>query len=299
MTTKARPRTRRAVLMAIGKIAGVAAVGSVSGTAAKRAVFFLWDKLEARVADVDVADLFPEWRDAQVVPGRHHPVDGFHPDIVDALRELAPLIPRADLPIVLGSDADLPSANPRGNLVLIGGPISNVLSSRLHGHHFDGRKISVNPVTSTSLRWHFHYPFPRDDDPPFSRYVGGSLREKTMAKALVDSHSSGALGMPRFSKVDNDTGRIESDLLLITVLPNTLGSRATGATIIDVADLQGQGDKAFAVVLQDHLLRRELYNATKGKRYFQALYHVPVLHDDASRTTRPGMPQLADIHVLA
>jgi excisionase family DNA binding protein len=279
--------SRRAFL-ALGKAVAIGSSGWI---------FVLYQKLEKiRSSPVEVSDLFPRWPDIQVVPGSHHPVDGFHPDIQIALERLAPLVPRVDPVVIAGADA-LPPADLARDLVLIGGPISNSISLDLHGYQYDRDKISVQPVRNTGLRWCFYYPNQCDDDPQFRRYVAGKLRA-TKPKALMDRCASGMLSQPRFSAVERGTDRIQSDYLLVTVVPNTLARSATGSSIIDVADLCGQGDKTFGDLLRDADSRRELALAVKGRPYFQALYEVSVTHDDAKAETTPGAPRLVDVQVL-
>jgi len=272
------------------------------GIASVAGVFIIWDHLWEHLKNlkpytVELDELFPMWPEIQVVPGTHHPVDGYHSDVRIALERLTPLVPRFD-PIVVARADELPRADLARDLVLIGGPVTNAISLRLHGYEYSNEKISNRPTRKTTLRWCFHYPRKRRNDPSNSRYVAGKLRA-TMPKALVDRQATGDLALPRYCRVDPETGRIQSDYLLLTVMPNSVLGRSTGFTIIDVADLHGQGDKVFADVLGDDSSRKELAEAVSGKRYFQALYEVPVTHDDANRTTSPGTPTLLDYQVLA
>jgi hypothetical protein len=260
-------------------------------------VFFLYEKLGGlRSEAIEIEDLFPNWSDFQVVPGTHHPVYGYHPEIQTALESLAPLMRRLDPVVMAGADA-LPPADLARELMLIGGPVSNAISSRLHGYRYAGRKISVRPYKHTGLRWCFYYPYQRDDDPKSIRYIFGKL-QPTMPKGIIDLNASRLLAPPRFSRFDEATGLIRSDYLLLTVVPNSLCRYSTGSTIIDVADLQGQGQQVFADILRFSDRRKELANALRGKRYFQALYEVPVSHDDQKRTTTPSEAKLIDVHVL-
>lgn len=285
--------TRRGFVRKCLNVAGPAVLSGASGW-----IFHLWDRYKhLKPAQVSVEDLFPAWNSVQIVPGTHHPVVGYPHDVQVALEKLIPLVPRAHR-VVTAPLRDMLSADKAGNLVLIGGPIANDLSLHVHGYRFDKKKkISIDPVTETGLRWAFSYPFKQKDDPSFSRYDAGTLRS-TMPKAIVDRRSSGIVGKPRFSGVDYNTGRITSDFLLITVVPNILLRRSTGSTIIDVADLHGQGDKVFAELLRDGHRRRELGKFVQRHRYFQALYEVPVTHDDDARETRPGVPNLLDVAIL-
>ena len=286
--------TRRGFVRKCLNVAGPALVVGFHGY-----VFHLWEKYEhLKHSRVPLQDLFPMWETVQVVPGTHHPVFGYHHDVQMALENLVPLVPRSH-PVVTARLKDLRPANKAGNLVLIGGPITNDISLRIHGYEFDkNMKISIKPVGNTGLRWLFYYPFKRPDDPSFSRYDEGMLRE-TMPKAIMDQRASGMLAAPRFSGVDYSTGMITSDFLLVTVIPNTLLRSSTGSSIIDIADLHGQGDKVFAELLRDNDRRRELHESVGRQRYFQALYEVPVTHDESTRETTPGSPRLLDVQVLS
>lgn len=285
--------TRRAALASGARaVAGKFLLAGAGGW-----VFIAWDGLKARwAAEVEVNDLFPRWAEVQVVPGRHHPIDGYPPDVKIALDRLTPLIPRSHPVVTVGLD-HLPSANLAGELVLIGGPVANMLSRQLHGYRFSNNKLSVRPMRKTGFRWCFSYPYRKAEDPHFSRYIGGELRE-TMPKAIIDLHGTGPMAVPRFSAVDPESGKIRSDFLLLTVTPNTLLRYSSGSSIVDVTDLQGQADKVFADLLLDDGRRVELAKAVRRKRHFQALYEVPVMHDDRKRETRPGVPTLIDVHVL-
>lgn len=68
--------------------------------------------------------------------------------------------------------------------------------------------------------------------------------------------------------------------------------------ILDIADLHGLGDQAFALIGEQEGLRKELYDATfkRGMRSFQVLYEVPVMNDLSAQVTKPGVPRLIDVH---
>lgn len=256
------------------------------------------DKInEGELRPVDVADLLPSWADIQIVPGSHHPVLGYHPDIQIALDRLARIVPRT-LPVVGRSVNELPLPDFGRDLILVGGPVSNVLSEQIHGYSFHGDKISPMPFRETGLRWCFHYPHKSDSDPLLRRYVAGEVRP-SMPKGVVDLNAHSPLDCPMYPSYDPETERIQSDYLLVTVLPNQFGARSTGATLIDVADLQGQGDKAFACIMEKEELRRELGTRVGRNRYFQALYRVAVHHDDHLRETTPGAIELIDVEVFS
>jgi len=286
--------------------AGKALISGIDGW-----VFVLWDKLRETSKDpvetskiksiVEISDLFPTWSEFQIVPGTHHPIEGYAPDVRTALERLEPLVPKSD-PVVFVAAADLRLAITNRDMVLIGGPITNLLSRQVHGYRFHKRKnkIDVRPFKKTGLRWCFEYPYPSSHDQTIIRYAGGVLKVTTLPKGIVDLNvKTAALAEPRFSRVDPENGLLESDYLLLTVVPNTMGNQSTGCTIIDVADLHGQGDKIFADLLDNPEYRKELANAVEGSRFFQALYEVPVRHDTNRQETTPLNPKLLDVHRLA
>lgn len=270
------------------KIASNVAYAGISGW-----MFFVCDKLILGDASKsDVAELFPSWHESWLVPGSHHPKQGLHPDVEQAANNLLPLFPKLHDARRLALD-ELPNPNFSDDLLLIGGPVSSALSMHVHGHRFHGTKISERPVRNTQLRWQFHYPSAKAADPKFLRYMNETLRP-TMVKGIVDTKASGELAMPFYSRIDHDQ-RITSDYLLITVVRNRFAKISSGSTIIDIADLHGQGDKAFASIMDSSSARRELASALKGKKYFQALYEVRVKHDDSTRRTFPGAARLLDV----
>lgn len=279
---------RRRALLVLGKAAQVGLSG---------AVFFVWNKLaEFRESPVAVEDVFPMWADIQVVPGEQNPNYGYHPDTQIALDRLTPLVPRSGRVVVATSD-DLPNRDLARDLLLIGGPVSSADSRNLHGHTFENGKLSPLPTGETGFRWRFWYPYGSQGDPSFSRYVKGELRT-TMPKALIDRRAMGLTAKPQFSKYDPETGLVLSDYLLVTVVPNTFLTSATGRTIIDIASLHGQGEKVFPDVLRDHDRRKELFQAVNHKQYFQALYELPISHDLWKKETTPGPPELKDVWVF-
>jgi hypothetical protein len=280
---------RRKALMVLGRTA--LAVGS-SGW-----VFFIWDKLaKLKENRVEIDALFPMWHDIQVIPGKHHPDYGYHPDTQAALERLTPLVPRS-LPIHTAPADDLPTADLARDSVLIGGPVANPVSRHLYGYTFERGKLSIEPTVNTGLRWSFYYPYKGKDDPTFSRYVAGELHA-TMPKAVLDRRASRSSALPLFNKYDPETGLIDSDYLLLTVVPNTLLPYSTGSTVIDVASLQGQGEKVFADILRDNGRRKELSDAVHHRQYFQAFYELPVTHNSTKHETTPGVPRLRDVYIL-
>jgi hypothetical protein len=77
--------------------AGSFVSGFISGIVGSGTKFFLWDQLAGLESKPvpSIEELFPFWKDIQLVPGIVHPVDGFNPDVKDAQVKIAPLMYRS------------------------------------------------------------------------------------------------------------------------------------------------------------------------------------------------------------
>ncbi|HRI04067.1 MAG TPA: hypothetical protein PLL77_10015 [Pyrinomonadaceae bacterium] len=284
------PWSRRSFIAGIG--AGVVSV-ACSDVAVKIWDYFQLDTIGK--SPKDIGRLFSGWRNMQIVPGEIHPNFGFHPDIVDAQMGLLPLLePKQVMQLRL---EELPKPNPNAHLLLIGGPVSNQLSRCWRGFELNNGVLRSDGKLRSALRWEFMYPEVSKGQ-RFRRYVNGDVIESRQ-KYLADRDRPGKLGKESATK-DPETGFLTHDWLLITHIPNIIKDSAAGNAIIDVADLHGQGDKAFSTILQNDQLRNDLYTATikKGARYFQALYKVPVVHDNELKRTIAEIPELWDVFLI-
>ena len=188
---------------------------------------FAYDKIPKSNTHIELEDLLPSFSQSQLVPGSHHPEEGFHPDVYDALCGLTSILVGPN-PTQCVNFIDLPVPSRSGNLLLLGGPISNELSRELHGHTLVNKKISILPTIRSGFRWHFYYPQSVPGEPPYSRYVSGRLEPK-MRKAIIDTKAPDSA-----KEIDSQCGAdglIATDYLLITVQPNTL-VRGSGTSII-------------------------------------------------------------------
>lgn len=281
-TDKPENASRRGALAWVG-IGAIASQG-ISGWGT-----WAWEKWSKRVIDVDPLEIFPSFASTQLSKGEHHPERGFHSDVRVALDEMTSILIARRSATELPLEA-LPEVNRDGNIILLGGPISNELTRELHGHTISPeKKVSKLPNSRMGFRWHFGYPEQSTADPTFGRYVDGVFA-RTWPKFVIDTKANTDSTRYLESGYDPQTGLITSDYLLITVQPNTLGSHATGNTIVEISDLQGQGDKAFPRLLQNPNAMRDLADAVKGMRHFQALYSVPVKHI-TNKSTEPELPE--------
>ncbi|WP_149303165.1 helix-turn-helix domain-containing protein [Pareuzebyella sediminis] len=270
-------------------------LGSMIGTVPA----IVWDEYKGlddkNLSKTEIRSVFNFWDKITLHPGQTHPKwGGLHPDVKHASREIVKLTELPEDALFVGYDG-LPDTEKQGNLLLIGGPISNDLSCELHGYKFlNENKISIKPSKNIGTRWSFYFPVPEKGDLlGFSRFVEGE-EIKTWPKAIEDNQLKGAAKGPIFSPFDPHTGRIISDFLLITVVPNQLTKYSSGSTIVDVADLHGQGNKAFSQIISNKDRLKELMDAVDGKRYYQALYEVFVSHDDYQKTTNIKKIELVD-----
>lgn len=277
---------RRQVVMAgaLKWLLGAAGTGVIGN--------FTYERLTKKEVHVDLLDLYPSFSKTQLVPGSHHPDEGFHPDVYDAMCGMATLVGQG--PTTSTSFGALPTPNLTGDLLLLGGPISNELSCRLHGHSYTNRKITPLPENRSGFRWHFYYPEPVPMEHAYSRYVSGK-RDPKWRKAIIDTKLP--VSANEIDSRCEDDGSISNDYLLITVQPNTFAP-GSGTSIVEVADLQGQGDKAFSTLFANEAARHELKAELRFTKYFQALYEVPVVHDSKAATTSPGTPRLVGVSPL-
>lgn len=293
--------SRRQIIITAGTITATGVALSTINSGLSGWVFVAWDKLKEAFNSsdknkVDINSLFPFWDKIKLYPGQGHPNFGFHPDIVEAQEKVSMIMEPKGSPVFEKLET-CPVVGRNGDILLIGGPIPNKLSLAIHCHTYDGNKISPNPNKNIGTRWYFHYPYSTNKDLPFKRFVNNELIT-TSPKAIVDRYGKGVSTYPKYSKVDPSTGHITTDYLLISVIPNIFREGATGDTIIDVADLNGQGDKYFYEILSHADLFRELLTAVKGKKYFQVLYEVNVINDQDKKLTSPKDAKLIDIHFL-
>lgn len=283
---------RRTFLATIG-------IASLSPFYNKVIVEWLADSYGSNTIDTDIKDLFGFWNELNLFPGSAHPKfkKGFHPDVAEAQNSISSLMETSGKVEFrpLNECLKLPSNE---NYLLVGGPISNELSRKLHGYSLNGQKISNNPVHTNKFRWHFHYPNPSADDVRYSRFVNGA-ETSTQPKAIVDKLATRGNRKYILPQIYPGSERISTDYLLITVVENIINGYSTGKHLIDVADLNGQGNKAFAMIMADKERRKELKNSVNEKPYFQALYEVEVLHDDFNKITSLGKVSLRDIHLLS
>lgn len=284
--------SRRAFMATIG-------VFALSPLYNKVVVDWMADSFGNNAVETDIRDLFSNWNELNLFPGIAHPkyIKGFHPDVAEAQNSISKLMDASGKVEFRPLDQCL-KMSLNENYLLIGGPISNELSRTLHGYKVVNQKISENPSQSNDFRWHFNYPESKQTDYKYSRFVNGEERS-TMPKAIVDKLAKVGTRKYNLPQIYTENERISTDYLLLTVIENKLSGKSTGKQIIDIADLNGQGNKAFAIIMSDKNRRNQLRKAVNNKPYYQALYEVKVLHDDFNRITSLGEISLINVHLLS
>jgi excisionase family DNA binding protein len=284
---------------------GVKATFGVLGVASSGFGVFALDKyfLNKREPVPALNEMFPEWRSFHLVPGMVHPVYGEHPDILKAQGDIAQLLLPDGMQPKLLSWTDLPYVRPDTNLFLIGGPLSNAVSRKWRTFEMreddssSGRgRLYLPGGPISELRWEFDYRKPDDRMPRPQRYINGLLNVSE-PKFILDANRPNS-PHPIQAKLQSDTDLLATDFLLVTYIPNRLDGGGGAHMILDIADLHGLGDQAFALIGEQEGLRKELYDATfkRGMRSFQVLYEVPVMNDLSAQVTKPGVPRLIDVH---
>jgi hypothetical protein len=181
----------------------------------------------------------------------------------------------------LGGSSNLPLYARGDPLILIGGPVSNSLAREWQGY---GRSPSTGYVEDVlrrrpQLRWRFRYNLCEDKKAGPARFVDGKLH-RSWPQAIEDFDKPGA-GLRKAVTVGEDHWLV-SDWLVLSFVRNTL-SVGSGASIIDSSDLHGQGNMAFAQLMNDPWRLDELEKKLESRGiphggHFQALYRVDVVH---------------------
>lgn len=266
---------------------------------AKIVADWLADFYGKNAINVDIEDLFRYWDELNLYQGAAHPkhANGSHPDVAEAQSEISRFMEgRGNVEFRPWEECLRLSYD--NNFLSVGGPISNDISRKIHGYRLIDQKISIEPMIKTDFRWHFHYPESSENDPKYFRFVQGQ-EVPTMAKGIYDR--SPGLGGRKilYPGTYPESQRILKDYLLLTVVENQLGGKPTGKHIVDIADLNGQGNKLFPKIMADKERRKELSKEVKGKPYYQALYEVEVEHDEYNMITYLGDYKLCGVHLLS
>lgn len=229
--------------------------------------------------------IFP-LREAALVPGNANldSLRQMHPDINDALGAMFELF-RGPADVSMTVQNTLP-VRPDGDLVLVGGPVSSLSSRAWRGFAAvgpDGAFVQVK-APAQRLRWEFCYHGIDWHGPAPRRYLS-SQEKDSRPKWIIDREGGGPVPYAR----DTESGFLDEDLLLVTVIRNPFAGPETSKPtwLVDVADLFGQGDKAFGSIMADphHVAALHRQVEAHGCRAFQALYRVPIDHDHDWRRT--------------
>jgi hypothetical protein len=86
---------------------------------------YMYNELAKSQAEPEpsIDDIFPFWSDIRLVPGKVHPVRGYHPDVIEAQQNIVSTIPLVG-EVVLLPLSQLPEGMKYRDMLLIGGPIA-------------------------------------------------------------------------------------------------------------------------------------------------------------------------------
>lgn len=190
----------------------------------------------------------------------HHPLldvvgDG-HPDDLDAFLALAG--PRLARSIVEGTLESSPAITTdlTNNLVLVGSPEAEPVARLVFGYAPISRSSGVEFIGSPlelPFRW---MEDPRVVSATCERYVKGRGLVSRPNWPLVDTRGGERL---RFPEVGGD-GRLRTDWLLVTVLPNFLTGTAleSGRRIFSFAGTHGVGTQATRLLTRSKAIQRQI-----------------------------------------
>ncbi len=214
--------------------------------------------------------LFGPWQQYSAVPGTDHKdfasrsgTTAIHPDIREAYNGILPLWEGAGRSLQPVAEENLPTYVLTDPIILIGGPVSNTLSRQWQDYRRSEKTGLVERVRGrrTRRRWRFAYTLnsPTSEGP--ARYVNGSLHRSSPA-AIEDLRRPKTPAL--FAVKAGRDRMLLSDYLVLSFVKNTLRS-GSGASIIDVSDLHGQGNKAFARLVNDPDRLSELINQLRAR----------------------------------
>ena len=223
--------------------------------------------------------------------------DRIHPDILESYSKILRLWEGQGRFLEPVGAKNLPLKDIGEFMLLMGGPVSNRFARTWQGYR---RSLSTGLVEymghNLPCRWRFEYDLgePRDAGP--SRFIDGKLH-KSRPQAIIDNAPASRL--LRASVMGEDR-LLVADWLVVSFVPNVFDI-TRGTSILDASDLHGQGNKAFASLLNSSARLNELVErlAKKGirpRQHFQALYQVDVKHYET--TTKLGNFHLVDVEAV-
>jgi hypothetical protein len=220
-----------------------------------------------------------------------------HPDILEPYSSILRLWEGTGRVLTPVSAKDLPVLNLGDFILLIGGPVSNKISRTWQGYRRSPATGYVEYVgRDLPRRWRFLYDLGDSKENGPARFVDGKLHRSWPQAILDTSNETG----PRRASVTGADRMLVNDWLLVSFVPNTF-DYSRGASFLDASDLHGQGNKAFAELLNDPLRLDELTKrlndrGIRPRQHFQALYQVDVKHKGT--TTKFVGYHLVDVELV-
>jgi hypothetical protein len=276
------------------KIGAIAAFFHVVGfpvlNEGRATVTRLIEKARSALGDADyqndlIFSVFGDFRkNAKFTPGTAHYLfpNKMHPDdvIAGAVLEKVGSLGITNLKIV---DNFFDLRDLEGTLVALGSPMSNFLSRAILAYQF----VSSNPddgIKRDKDKSFFELPFEYVMDATQLRTAGA------MANRMVDGKVHSVPNWSIWSAAEknmlvpsvDDSGQLQSDYLLVTVLPNIFSRRSyeAGDRIVIFGGTHGVATKAVELLFRDSELLGHLRDKVESSPYWQAVFKVNhVSHD--------------------
>lgn len=257
----------------------------------------IWDELVERLIRDDdpgydllrlVGSIFSPLSSYSLVPGNHN-VDAFrHPDIFEPLENLVPFWSRSGHQVETIQAENLMLSPLDRNLLLIGGPVSNLASRHWRGMEKERGSGFIKRAQPSAInaRWEFVYDFGKGKSEGIWRYVDGRLHQ-SWPQAIIDVDTPHELKEAGYNQKRDGPKILQTDRLLITFALSPFSGQQK--FLIDVADLHGKGNEAFARLLRNKDDLLELKKVLSDHHIysgdpFQVLYDVHVEHHDHKTT---------------
>jgi len=229
----------------------------------KRAVFF-----SGKTRDLQEDLFFSQyWESISSDVGSAHTSypNGIHPGNMVAAEEIARSLVSIFTRWNLKSFRKIRVPNQDNNLILIGGPVSTLLTRMAMGYDIH----DLNKEPTTALKYIFNLNVRKQD---ICRMVVNGVELEEPTYPIIDRDTGKSYG-----PICDDDGYLVEDFLLINVIPNPFTEQRK--VIVSISGCHDIGTRAFALVLRDRGILEEIKNRRDSSttRSFQSLIHISKL----------------------
>lgn len=210
---------------------------------------------------------------ASFVPGQSHPkYSHFHPDDAFVATVFDELVADAVENRIVYDSKRIPQ-NLSGSALVSGSPVSNAMSRYLLQYEYvdnSDRNLGLLRTKNAVFETEFEFLLARNalDEMGISEPIGKS--GNTGNWSVVNKRSGEVYA------AENRDGRLMSDFLLVTCLPNIFDreSYENGESVFLLAGAHGVGTRATDVLLRDSSLLSKLKEKVGRSMYWQALFKI-------------------------